>query len=116
MWEVAIKTQIQLKTGIYDFEKASPQAVLVEVLAQKSFTQKGFINYETLLFEIENLQNLPHKALLEEWAIFLADAIFKKTPADALTIKMQKLTIFKDRAQASVALCIERHEISTILL
>lgn len=110
MWEVAIKTQIQLKTGIYDFEKQSSQSVLVEVLAQKSLTKKGFINYEILLFEIENLQNLPHGELLEEWAVFLAGEIFKKTPADTLTIKMQKLEVFKNRAAASVSLFVKRNE------
>lgn len=115
-WEVAIKAQIQLKTGIYAIEKNAAQPVEVEVLAQKKIIPKTFINYEILWNEIQNLQQCHHRDLLEEWAIFLARQIFEKTDADFLKITMQKLAIFEGRAKASVALFIAREECLKIAL
>ena len=121
-WEVKVSAQIALNVGVYDFEKTAPQPVSVTVWAGCDFakiTAQNFVDYDLILSAIENLQTLPHKKLLEEWMLFLAQEIFKIPAVDFLKIQMQKTEIFEKRgnsAAASVSLFLSRKDCPKITL
>ena len=120
-WEVKVSAQIALNVGVYDFEKNAAQPVSVTVWAGCDFakiTAQNFVDYDLILSAIENLQTLPHKKLLEEWMLFLAQEIFKIPAVDFLKIQMQKTEIFEKRGNsaAAVSLFLSRKDCPKITL
>ncbi len=88
--------------GILDFERTSKQTVIVETKINYNYTENCFIDYSTLINQIENLLISREYKLIEEAIDDIGEAILRDYPQIiSLYLKISKPNIIKN---ASVAL------------
>lgn len=125
LWTIDIESLVNLYVGCLDFEKLKPQKVLVKIkcnyvckVAKNNITNlhlDDFINYDILYKEIQNLQNIPHIELLENYILLLKNNIIAALQNNQnndknnnliaiklLEISMQKIEIYNN---AKVSIC-----------
>ena len=81
LWTINIESQVDLYVGCLDSEKLKPQKVLIAIQCDyvckaaenniSNLNLNDFINYDILYKEIQNLQNIPHIELLENYILLL---------------------------------------------
>jgi len=88
--------------GILDFERTSKQTVIVETKINYNYTENCFIDYSTVINQIENLLISREYRLIEEAIDDIGEAILRDYPQIiSLYLKISKPNIIKN---ASVAL------------
>ena len=123
LWTINIESQVDLYVGCLDSEKLKPQKVLIAIQCDyvckaaenniSNLNLNDFINYDILYKEIQNLQNIPHIELLENYILLLKNNIIAAlqnatknnsliTAIKLLEISMQKLEIY-DNAKVKVS-------------
>lgn len=123
LWTISIESQVDLYVGCLDSEKLKPQKVLIAIQCDyvckaaenniSNLNLNDFINYDILYKEIQNLQNIPHIELLENYILLLKNNIIAAlqnatknnnliTAIELLEISMQKLEIY-DNAKVKVS-------------
>lgn len=115
LWNIHIESQVNLRIGCLDFEKLKPQKILVELKCSyfskaiknnvSNLNLNDFINYDIFYNEIQNLQNIPHIELLENYILLLKNNIIialqntiknNFITIKSLEISMQKLEIYNN--------------------
>ncbi len=89
--------------GVLDFERLTPQRVVIDIQIEYSYKQSRYINYALIVEDIEDYMQKEKFELLEDALLGLKELLFKKySLIEKLFIKIAKPDIL-DNAIVSLA-------------
>ncbi|OUX53323.1 MAG: hypothetical protein CBE47_03430 [Pelagibacteraceae bacterium TMED287] len=116
--KVNIKNLIlKVSIGIHDFERTKKQRVRFNLDITTDSNIKpdnnnllSIVNYEDTINKIESIVDLKHHELLEDLAENIFDAIFKNKIVKKVSLKLEKLDIFKKTESVGIEVSKRRDE------
>lgn len=114
---VITNARVQVRLGIYDFEKITPQPIVVSVRLSIPFsalprikTIRDTVDYEPLRNFIRAWEQRPHVELIETLLHELVDFCFEDPRVDAVEASIRKSAIFEEVEEVGVGVTTSRHD------